>query len=64
MNQSVSRIYINEYRIAGNFRGVNIRYFRGQAALHENVGMVYRKACNAMQAMTCFTHENHLLYGT
>ena len=23
------------YRIAGNFRGVNIRYFRGQADLHE-----------------------------
>ncbi len=24
-----------QYRIAGNFRGVNIRYFRGQTDLHE-----------------------------
>ena len=28
----ISKLY---YRIAGNFRGVNIRYFRGQADLHE-----------------------------
>ena len=31
--------------------GENIYYFRGQADLHENIGVAYRNAN--------FTHENH-----
>ncbi len=41
-----------QYRIASNFHGQKFRYLRGQADLHEhfpheNIGIVYRNACNA-----------------
>ncbi len=35
MNDTVKPDCISNYRIAGNFRGVKIRYFRGQADPHE-----------------------------
>ena len=51
------------------FVAENIRYYRRQADLHkifphENVGMAYRNACSAVQAMKpneTYIHENHRL---
>ncbi len=43
----------NARSIVANFRGVKIRYFPGQTDpddnfTHENLGVIYRKACNAV----------------
>ncbi len=51
------------YRIAGNFRGVKIRYFRGQAGLDKilTLGVVHQNAMKLYnEANEIFTHKNHL----